>query len=198
LIADDAQTRSSLANNRKEDTSMPIVGPIKETHVPLVYDGDDRGLGGPIDMNGPQIGITAYSAPGDNLHLQINVEFALPSTKYEVFLTAGPSHALASGFIGIGVLTTNGVGAGVGTFTVPHATLLAAPFGAGYRTDHIDLLRAAGNLAGGVLVTGAVNYFVCSQREKDGGDHPGIAAFEAHKGKIGKGDAVGSHLEKSH
>jgi hypothetical protein len=183
---------------KKEDTSMPIVGPIKETNVPVVYDSDDRGLGGPIDMNGPQIGITAYSEPGDNLHMQINVEFAQPSTKYEVFLTAGPSHALASGFIGIGVLTTNGAGTGVGTFTVPHATLLAAPFGAGYRTDHIDLLRGPGDLTRGVLVTGAVNYFVCSQREKAGADHPGIAAFEAHKGTVGKGDAVGSHLEKSH
>jgi hypothetical protein len=181
----------------KEETPMPVVGPIKETHVPMIYDTDDRGLGGPIDMNGPQIGITAYSEPGDNLQLQITVEFAQPSTKYEVFLTAGPSHALATGYIGVGVLTTNGVGAGVGNFTVPHATLLAPPFGAGYRTDHIDLLSGAGDLKGGVLVAGAVNYFVCSQREKVAADHPGIAAFEAHKGAVGKGDVIGSHLEKS-
>jgi hypothetical protein len=168
---------------------MPIVGPIKETNVPMVYDTDDRGVGGPADMNGPQIGITAYSEPGDNLHLQLTVEFARPSTKYEVFLTAGPSHALAMGFIGVGVLATNAAGAGNGTFTVPHATLLAPPFGAGYRTDHIDLLRAVGDLTGGFLVTGAVNYFVCSQGEKAGADHPGIAAFVAHKGAVGKGDA---------
>ena len=171
---------------------MPIVGPIKETNVPMVYDTDDRGVGGPADMNGPQIGITAYSEPGDNLHLQLTVEFARPSTKYEVFLTAGPSHALAMGFIGVGVLATNAAGAGNGTFTVPHATLLAPPFGAGYRTDHIDLLRAAGDLTGGVLVTGAVNYFVCSQREKPGADLPGLAEFAAHKGAIGKGDASGA------
>jgi len=174
---------------------MPIVGAIKETNVPIVYDSDSRGLGGPSDMNGPQIGITAYSEPSDNLHLQINVEFALPSTRYEVFLVAGPSHALASGFIGVGVLTTNGAGAGVGTFTVPHATLLTAPFGAGYRTDHIDMLRAAGDLTAGFLVTGAVNYFVCSQCEKGGADHPGIAAFEAHKGVVGKADPAGAHPE---
>jgi hypothetical protein len=169
---------------------MPIVGPIKETHVPIVYDSDDRGLGGPVDMNGPQIGITAYSEPGNNLHLQINVEFARPSTRYEVFLTAGPSHATATGFIGIGILSTNGAGAGSGTFTVPHATLLAPPFGAGYRTDHIDMLDATGDFKAGVLVAGAVNYFVCKEK---GGVHPGTEAFEAHKGKIGKGDITGSH-----
>jgi hypothetical protein len=174
---------------------MPIVGPIKETHVPMVYDSDSHGLGGPIDMNGPQIGITAYSEPGDNLHLEIKVEFAQPSTKYEVFLTAGPSHALATGYISVGVLSTNAAGAGAGAFTVPHAILLAHPFGAGYRNDHIDLLRGVGDLSSGVLVSGAVNYFVCSQREKTA-DHPGIKAFEAHKGATGEGDALGRHLEK--
>jgi hypothetical protein len=174
---------------------MPIVGPIRETHVPMVYDSDDRGVGGPIDMNGPQIGVTAYSEPGDNLELQLTVEFARPSTKYEIFLTAGPSHALAAGFIGIGVLTTNAAGSGAGTFVVPHARLLLPPFGPGYRTDHIDMLVAPGNLTGGALVTGAVNYFVCGRTEKPG-DHPGVAAFEAFKGSSGEGDAAANKGDK--
>ena len=31
---------------------MPIVGPITETRVPIVYDSDTGGFGGPGDMNG--------------------------------------------------------------------------------------------------------------------------------------------------
>ncbi len=169
---------------------MPIVGPIKETLVPMVYDSDDRGLGGPVDMNGPQVGLLAYSEPGDNLHLDIRIEFGRPTTKYEIFLTAGPSHALAAGFIGIGTIATDAAGAASGSFTVPNNRLLAAPFGPGYRTDHVDMLEAGGSFSGGVLVVGAVNYFVCSQREKTGADHPGLAAFEAHKGKEGQGDPI--------
>lgn len=168
---------------------MPVVGPQTETHVPVVYDSDSGGFGGPVDMNGPQIGLTAYSEPGDNLHLNLTIEFGQPNTRYEVFLVAGPSHALASGFIAIGALATNPAGAGASVITVPHATLLAPPFGPGYRTDHIDLMKGVGDESRGILTAGAINYFVC--REKDQPPHPGAKLAEAKIGAAGKGDPLG-------
>jgi hypothetical protein len=98
----------------------------------------------------------------------------------------GPSHATATGFIGIGALITNAVGAGSAAFTVAHGTLLAPPFGPGYRTDHIDLLHRVGDLSRGFLTAGAINYFVC--REKDQPGHPTLSISEAHKGAVGEGD----------
>jgi len=168
------------------------VGPQTDTHVPVVYDSDSGGFGGPANMDGPQIGLTAYSEPGDNLHVNITIEYAQPSTKYEVFLVGGPSHALGTGFIAIGVLATNAVGAGAATFTVPHATLLAPPFGAGYRTDHIDLMRGVGDLSKGLLTAGAINYFVCREKSTV---PAGAAVAESKMGAIGKGDPLG---EKGH
>jgi hypothetical protein len=146
-------------------------------------------------MTGPEIGLVAYSEPGGNLQVKITIEFGQPNTSYDVFLVGGPSHAMASGFIGIGTLITDAMGAGGGAFMVPQATLLAPPFGPGYRTDHIDMLKGVGDLSSGSLTAGAINYFVC--REKDQPGHPGIKVkvTEAFKGARGQGDP---HGPKSH
>jgi hypothetical protein len=109
-----------------------------------------------------------------------------------VFLVGGPAHASATGYIVVGTLATNPVGAGTGAYTVPHATLLAAPFGPGYRTDHIDLLKGVGDESRGCLAAGAINYFVC--REKDQPGHPGIQLAEAKIGASGKGDPLGDKI----
>ncbi len=169
---------------------MPTVGPRPETRVQLIYDTDSGGFGGPGDMNGPEIGEVLFGEPGGNLHIRINVEFGQPNTTYEVFLVGGPSHAMSTGFLTIGTLVTNAVGAGSGAFTVSHGTLLTAPFGPGYRNDHLDLLHKAGDLSRGVLAAGAINYFVC--REKDQPGHDQIKAAETHKGAIGQGDPGGA------
>jgi hypothetical protein len=168
---------------------MPTVGPKTETSVLMVYDTDSGGFGGPLDMTGPQIGLLAYSEPGDNLHITIGVEFGHPSTSYEVFLVGGPAHALATGFIGIGVLNTNAVGSGTATFTVPHVRLLAAPFGAGYRTDHIDLLHGLGDLSKGCLTAGEINYFVCGERGQP--TPAGFKMAESKERASGSGDPLG-------
>src|SRR5678816_3361886 len=92
---------------------MTLVGPITTTIVPMVYDGDSGGFGGPLDMNGPVVGSVGYKQTNaDNLDISITLEFGQPNTKYEAFLTCGPAHALACGFLGIAVLTTDAVGAG--------------------------------------------------------------------------------------
>lgn len=174
---------------------MPKVGPITETRVLVVYDTDNGGFGGPLDMSGPQIGLLAYSEPGDNLHVTIKIEFGQPNTSYEVFLVGGPAHALATGFIGIGVLSTNAVGSGTGTFVVPHARLLAPPFGPGYRTDHVDLLHGLGDLSRGCLTAGEINYFVC--REKDQPSHPGFKIDEMKERASGEGDPLGARVSDS-
>lgn len=166
---------------------MTVVGPKTETQVTIVYDTDNRGFGGPLDMDGPEIGRVLYSQPGDNLLLQIILDFALPNTKYEVFLVCGPAHALACGFRAIGVLVTNAAGAGATTITVPFAALEAAPFGPGYRNDHLDLLAGLGSADAGVLTAGAINYFVC-RRE-------GLQELEqavSTAASTGSGDPMGS------
>jgi len=142
---------------------MPTVGPIKETNVLAIYDSDSGGFGGPIDMGGPEIGSVAYSQPGGNLLVKIKIEFGQPNTTYRVFLTCGPAHNMACGFITIGSLATNAVGAGAAAITVPAAVLQSPPFGPGFRNDHLDLLKNAGDLSKGVLVAGAINYFVCKR-----------------------------------
>ena len=167
---------------------MPTVGPKTEITVDVVYDTDTHGFGGPLDMTGPQIGILAYSEPGGNLHLTLNIEFGQPSTGYEVFLVGGPAHALATGFIGVGVLNTNAVGAGSATFTVPHARLVAPPFGPGYRTDHIDLLHGVGDLTKGCLTAGEINYFVCREA---GPETAGFKVAESKERSSGPGDPLG-------
>lgn len=167
------------------------VGPMPETQVPVVFDSDTNGFGGPLDMNGPQVGVIAYSEPGGNLHIKVNIEFAYPSTTYDVFLVGGPAHNLSTGFITIGTLVTDAVGAGSGAYTVAHATLLAAPFGPGYRNDHVDILHAVGDLSKGTLTAGAINYFVCRE-----GNQPTAGDFkiaETVRGGAQQGDPHGKH-----
>ena len=88
----------------------------------------------------------------------------------------------------IGTLGTNGNGSGTGAFSVAHATLLAPPYGPGYRTDHLDLLQNVGDLSKGCLTAGAINYFVC--RERDQIPHPGFKLAESLKGEPGQGDPL--------
>ncbi len=144
---------------------MPTVGPQTSTIVSIVYDTDSGGFGGPADMTGPAIGNLSYRQDSaDDLNLAVAIDFGQPNTVYRVFLVCGPSHALACGFRDVGTLSTNAVGQGNATFTVPFPVLHGPPFGPGYRTDHIDLLRTAGDLSKGLLTAGALNYFVCRQR----------------------------------
>jgi hypothetical protein len=140
---------------------MPTVGPTKETHVLVVYDTDSGGFGGPGDMKGPEIGEVQYTQPAGNLVLRITLEFGQPNTTYRVFLVCGPAHSAACGFITIGNLPTNAVGAGSVNINVPAAVLQNPPFGPGFRNDHLDLLRGVGDLSRGALTAGAINYFVC-------------------------------------
>jgi hypothetical protein len=150
---------------REGGLKMPTVGPITSTIVPMAYDSDSIGFGGPVDMTGPAIGSVSYHQDAaDDLSLTITVDFGQPSTIYQVFLVCGPSHALGCGFRDIGTVATNVVGQGSTTIVVPFPVLRAPPFGPGYRTDHLDLLVGAGDLSKGVLTAGALNYFVCRER----------------------------------
>ena len=167
---------------------------MPETQVPVVFDADTNGFGGPLDMNGPQVGLIAYSEPSGNLHIRVNIEFAYPSTTYDVFLVGGPAHNVSTGFITIGTLVTDAVGAGSGSYTVAHATLLAPPFGAGYRTDHIDILHAVGDLSKGTLTAGAINYFVCGQITSTGA---GFRIAETVRGGAQQGDPHGDKVTGS-
>jgi hypothetical protein len=137
------------------------VGPSTETEILAVWDTDDRGVGGPDDMNGSRIGTVRYRQEDDGrLALHIQLVFAHPNTTYQVFLVCGPSHEESCNFITIGEVATDAAGMGAGSFVVPVALLQASPFGPGYRTDHIDLLQEVGDRSRGFLAAGALNYHV--------------------------------------
>jgi hypothetical protein len=173
------------------------VGPITSTTVPLVYDSDAGGFGGPVDMTGPVVGSVSYQQNGASaLELAITVDFGQPGANYEVFLTCGPAHSLACGFASVGTLTTNVAGSGSATIAVPLGVLLGTPFGPGYRTDHLDLLDPAAGFAKGALTAGAVNYFVCRRRPV-GAEGEGEAQAEEQQAQppqaaTGEGDPLAS------
>lgn len=164
---------------------MGIVGPITTTQVPVVYDSDSNGLGGPTDMNGPEVGQIAYSQPSGDLQLQVTLNFAQPNATYQVFLVCGPAHALGCGFTTIGTLTTDGLGGVATSFTVPIAVLQATPYGPGYRNDHIDMLEAGGQNS--VLTAGAINYFVCTSS-----GIPQAVQAKSLRASTGTGDPLGA------
>ena len=163
------------------------VGPITSTTVPLVYDSDTGGFGGPLDMTGPAVGTVSYlQNNASELELTITVDFGQPSTAYEIFFTCGPAHAMACGFTSIGTLTTDVAGAGSATVFVSLGVLLGGPFGPGYRTDHVDLLAGGGDLGKGLLTAGAVNYFVCRREGIIGAERA-----ERPEAVTGEGDPLG-------
>lgn len=159
-----------------------------ETHVPVVYDTDNHGFGGPLNMDGPQVGMVAYTEPNDSLRVEITIQYGQPNTQYQVFLVSGPSHDKATGFRVIGTLTTDAQGSKMGTFVVSHATLQNAPYGPGFRTDHIDLLHGVGNLTGGCLTAGAINYFVSGEKAREIPHE--LKLVETLTGTPGKGDPL--------
>ena len=177
---------------------MTTVGPKLNTTVPLVYESDDRGLGGPINMDGPIVGEVAYHQDGaDNLIVDVRIDYGVPNRKLEVFLVGGPAHSMSTGFVVIGVIATNGAGFGSGVFPVPHATLIASPFGPGYRNDHVDILEGVGDLKGGTYTAGAINYFVCRERSGTGKPAAVAEAVSTTKLKTQEGDPHGERAKKS-
>jgi hypothetical protein len=177
---------------------MTTVGPQTSTTVPLVYDTDDRGLGGPPNMDGPIVGEVAYHQDGaDNLIIEVQVQYGQANKKLEVFLVGGPAHSLSTGFVTIGSLVTNGAGFAAGVFPVPHGSLITSPFGPGYRTDHLDILGGVGDLTAGAYTAGAVNYFVCRQRHGKGEAAAVAVGVSAKDLKAQEGDPHGEHGRKS-
>ncbi len=138
---------------------LVTVGPRLRTVVNMVYDCDTAGLGGPCDMRGSGIGQVRYrqNDAGD-LSVQIVVNFGRPNVLYQVFFTCGPSHDLGCGFMAIGTLATDSNGAGTADLSIPVGALQTS--GPGSRTDHIDLALEVADLSAGVLVAGAINYYV--------------------------------------
>lgn len=116
-----------------------------------------------LDMAGPTgFGFVNYNQDEEgNLRVVASLKNAQPNTTYHIFLTCGSTHATACGFLDIGTLTTNDQGNGnSGAVMVTVATLQAAPFGSGARTDHIDMLAGNGDTSAGVYATSNVDYLV--------------------------------------
>jgi hypothetical protein len=139
-------------------TVLGVAFATPNTKVDLVQDQGPGGTG-TLDMDGP----TGYGFVNFNqdengtLRVTVAIKNAEPYANYTVYLTCGPTHAAACGFIVIGNITTNGQGNGNSdSIYVDLATLQAAPFGSGERTDHIDI----GGTSGDWLVAGGIDYSV--------------------------------------
>ena len=88
----------------------------------------------------------------------MSLQFGYPLTTYDLFLTAGPSHELATiGSLQIDAFTKDADGVGKRTIAVPVEDLRSIG-GAGYHTDHLDA-QARKSLTS-FFVAGALNYFV--------------------------------------
>jgi hypothetical protein len=159
---------------------MTTVGPQTYTEVPLVIDASP--IGGVLNMDGPVVGAVRYhQTPGDALVIEVDLAYGEDSETLEAFLVDGPSHALATGFITIGLLKTDSVGKGTATYTVPAGALEIAPFHHGYLTCHLDFLRGLGDLSGGIFTAGALNFFVCQGQRKLVGEE--ATRFQVHMGE---------------
>jgi hypothetical protein len=127
----------------------------------------------------------------------VRLDYGQPNKKLDVFLVGGPAHSLATGFVVIGTLATNGAGFAAGVFPVPHPTLIVSPFGPGYRNDHLDILGGVGDLTAGTYTAGALNYFVCRERHAAGAPAAVAAAVSTTKLRTRKGDPHGEHSQSS-
>jgi hypothetical protein len=109
-----------------------------------------------IDMVGPSgFGWINYTTYGPDLKLQVQLRNAEPNASYRIFLTCGPTHATACGFVDVGGITTDRYGRG-------NANQIIVPtqFGGGARTDHVDILAASGPATAGAYVAADINYTV--------------------------------------
>lgn len=107
-----------------------------------------------VDMAGPGgFGWVNYTTYGPDLKLQVALRGAEPNTTYRVFLTCGPTHDTACGFVDVGSVTTDQYGRGNN-----NQIIVRSPFGGGVRTDHVDLLKGAGDLSAGLYAAGNINY----------------------------------------
>jgi len=131
------------------------------TKLDLVNDCGGFGPGGACDMAGPTAGFLNYNQDDtDNLRVVVSMKDGKPNTTYEIWLVCGPTHASACGFITIGTLTTNVQGNGTASLSVDLATLQAAPFGSGDRTDHVDLGQGVGDLSAGFFAASVLAYTI--------------------------------------
>jgi hypothetical protein len=154
---------SAMIAGMSTATSAGIAFATPNTKVDFVQDVATGGSFADLDMAGPTgFGFVNFNQDdAGNLRVVASLKNAEPNTTYEIFLVCGPTHDTACGFISIGTLTTNGQGNGnSGAIDVPLATLQAAPFGSGDRTDHIDLLKGVGDLSAGVYAVSGIDYTV--------------------------------------
>lgn len=128
---------------------------------------DDRGprcdaggaAGGACDNVGPNVGSVTYVKTGAGaLQLSITVTGAAANTSYTVYLTCGPTHDLACGFVSVGTVTTDGAGNASTVITVSAATLQTLHPTPGTHNDHIDLLSGPHTIA--TTPTGTITYSV--------------------------------------
>jgi hypothetical protein len=112
----------------------------------------DCGPGCPeaYDMVGPAgYGFVNYTTYGSTLKLQVGIRNASPNTSYTIYLTCGPTHDLACGFVALATVTTDAYGR-----ASANQLLISNPVGGGVRTDHVDI----GGADGSWVVAGGINY----------------------------------------
>lgn len=109
-----------------------------------------EGPGPCADMSGPSgFGWINYTTYGPDHKLQVALRGASANTSYTIYLTCGPTHLLACGFVDVGTIVTDAYGR-----ANANQIVVRSPFGGGVRTDHVDILGSDGS----VYVAGNINY----------------------------------------
>ena len=109
---------------------------------------DGGSAGGVVDFAGPTgYGFINYNSTADGERAVVALKNAAPNTTFTIYLTCGPTHVLACGFISIGTMTTNEQG-NANSDTI----LFNNPY-VGGPNDHIDLLGGGETYAAGGLVS---------------------------------------------
>jgi hypothetical protein len=103
-----------------------------------------------IDFSGPSgFGWVNYTTYGPDLKLQVALRGASANTSYTIYLTCGPTHDTACGFVAVGTLLTDAYGR-----ANANQIVVRSPFGGGVRTDHVDIIGSDGS----IYVAGNINY----------------------------------------
>ena len=123
----------------------------EKTKIELVNDCGGFGPGGACDNTGVAAGFVTFEQDATGaLTIDVTLRGARPETTYLIALNCGPTIALACGYVFVGAVTTNTAGNGrSGDVVVSVATLQAAPFGSGQRSDEITMVVHDGDLSAG-------------------------------------------------
>ncbi len=141
--------------------SAPLAQATSNTKIAVFQDVPPGGSSADVDFIGPTgFGFVSYNQDDEtgDMRLTVSLKGVAPGREFGVFLTNGPTHDTAIGFIFAAVFTTNVRGNGTVTVTIPISQLSFLALGADSVLGHVDITTF--DFADGVYVAGGVNWTV--------------------------------------